>query len=449
MTIKVQVLAVALLVALTVVMTAVGLRELSVFGMEKMTQQAEAAVGSARFALEQRGAPAVVDGQLVFGDLVVNNNSALIDAMAAAVDLPVVTVFQLVDGRFVRIATTARDANGQRSVGTPLQGPAAEAMQRGVNYTGLNPIQGRDHIASYQLVRDANQRVIGAVGVARPIEDLEAAQARNTTTFALVGFGALVVAVMVLTLYLWPIGKTIGAVSQAIERLARRDMTMLTDSLGRVANGDVQAALHCESTPVANRRQDEIGRLADAYNLMVANLRQTEESYRSMTVYLRDMASAARTIATGDLAVTVTPRSSDDVLGTAFVQMGAYLAEMADAAERIARGDLSQTVELQSAADALGAAFRSMQDSLRDLVVEVQQVANDVARGSEQLASASQQSASVVGQVSQAMQGVSAGAQNQSNAAQVATNAAEAVGEGARSVASRTAVASRAGDRVR
>ena len=67
-----------------------------------------------------------------------------------------------------------------------------------------------------------------------------------------------------------------------------------------IAEGDV-------NQQVGITRRDEIGDLADAF--------------RSMIVYLQEMASAADLLAQGDLAADVTPRSGKDRLGNAFRQI--------------------------------------------------------------------------------------------------------------------------------
>ena len=57
---------------------------------------------------------------------------------------------------------------------------------------------------------------------------------------------------------------------------------------------------------VDSNRQDEVGELA--------------RTFSSMVTYLREMAAVSESIAGGDLAVEVRPRSPRDTLGNAFVQ---------------------------------------------------------------------------------------------------------------------------------
>src|SRR5256714_13525152 len=83
---------------------------------------------------DQKGLPAIVHGQLVFGRWVANHDYSLVDAVRHATGATA-SIFQLRDdGTLVRVATNIKTANGQRAVGTILQGPAAAAFARGRNY---------------------------------------------------------------------------------------------------------------------------------------------------------------------------------------------------------------------------------------------------------------------------------------------------------------------------
>jgi methyl-accepting chemotaxis protein len=83
---------------------------------------------------------------------------------------------------------------------------------------------------------------------------------------------------------------------------------------------------------------------------------------------LRQLLSAARGIAEGDVEQTVDVKSRDELGETAeaFRAMIAYLEEMAEAARRIAAGDLAVDVRAKSDRDALGTAFSAMSVELRD-----------------------------------------------------------------------------------
>ncbi|HST40774.1 MAG TPA: methyl-accepting chemotaxis protein, partial [Conexibacter sp.] len=83
---------------------------------------------------------------------------------------------------------------------------------------------------------------------------------------------------------------------------------------------------------------------------------------------VRQMLTAARGIAVGDVQQTVEIKSRDEIgeTGEAFRAMIAYLSETADAARRISEGDLAVDVQPKSDRDALGHAFAEMGGRLRE-----------------------------------------------------------------------------------
>ncbi|HEY4278935.1 MAG TPA: methyl-accepting chemotaxis protein [Conexibacter sp.] len=83
---------------------------------------------------------------------------------------------------------------------------------------------------------------------------------------------------------------------------------------------------------------------------------------------VRQLVKAARGIAKGDIEQRIDIRSRDEIgeAGEAFREMVAYLEEAAGAARSIAAGDLAVEVEPKSDRDALGHAFREMSVQLRD-----------------------------------------------------------------------------------
>jgi methyl-accepting chemotaxis protein len=111
--------------------------------------------------------------------------------------------------------------------------------------------------------------------------------------------------------------------------------------------------------------------------------------------------SHARQISSGDLAIgeaTNSALNSDDEIGEldrCFAEMVAYLREMAGHSEAIAAGNLAIEVTPRSSEDALGHAFVRMRAGLENLVRESRESATDVASSSSQLAGASERLAKV------------------------------------------------------
>ena len=107
----------------------------------------------------------------------------------------------------------------------------------------------------------------------------------------------------------------------------------------------------------------------------------------------------------GDLNHTIDVQGTDEIgdLARTFESMVTYLREMATVSESIAGGNLALEVTPRSANDTLGNAFSRMIDGLRGLVRSVRDAASQVASASSQVAGASDESAKISLQTSSAI----------------------------------------------
>jgi methyl-accepting chemotaxis protein len=129
-------------------------------------------------------------------------------------------------------------------------------------------------------------------------------------------------------------------------------------------------------------RNDEIGALATTFNNMVA--------------YLKEMASVSMSVAEGDLAVEVVPRSKRDTLGNAFLRMSHGLQELVrttrDSAGQVSAGsnqvagaaDESAKVSVQasSAIEEVTSTMHEMSINVQNVVKNTQVQASSVAETS-------------------------------------------------------------------
>jgi methyl-accepting chemotaxis protein len=122
-----------------------------------------------------------------------------------------------------------------------------------------------------------------------------------------------------------------------------------------------------------------------------------------LSSYMDEMARHAGAIASGDLAVRVTPRSPADRFGNAFTGMVSYLAEMAAAADRIAAGDLTGHVSPRSDRDSFALAFAAMNDALSRVMRELQSTAEIVAQASNAVSASAQKLSDSTGSAASAV----------------------------------------------
>ncbi|HMQ55520.1 MAG TPA: methyl-accepting chemotaxis protein, partial [Anaerolineae bacterium] len=179
----------------------------------------------------------------------------------------------------------------------------------------------------------------------------------------------------------------IGAISVAAFFIARsisRPLVAVSQVAARLAEGDVDQE-------VTVRRQDEIGRLADAFRQMIS--------------YQRQMAAGAEQLAQGDLRVKIAPQSERDVLGHAFNRM---ITSLCDVIGQLA----DNAIKVNTASNQLTA----IADQTNQATQHISGIVGQVTQGTRQQTQAVDHTATTIVQVSQAVDDVARGAQGQAKA---------------------------------
>ena len=125
-----------------------------------------------------------------------------------------------------------------------------------------------------------------------------------------------------------------------------------------IATGDVQV-------DIPRLSNDEFGALSQSLGRMVASF--------------REITSASKAIAHGDLSHEFVPRSPHDVLGHALQNMSDYLKKIATLVAAVASGDLTVTAQLRSEKDVFGQAIRIMKDGLQAHLIRIRHCAEQIA----------------------------------------------------------------------
>jgi two-component system NtrC family sensor kinase len=210
-------------------------------------------------------APVVDDSGVLLGvltgGLLFNRNYDLVDRVKEIVfkgdkykghDIGTATLFQ----DDLRIATNVLDSQGQRAVGTRVSREVKEAvLDRGETYVGRAFVVTAWYITAYRPIHDVSGRTVGMLYVGmleRPYIDL-----RNRVMATFVGIAALCVLLL------------LALLSFAARRITR-PLAVMVDAAGKIASGDLDHMVPVES-------QDEIGRLARAFNRMIDELSLAHE----------------------------------------------------------------------------------------------------------------------------------------------------------------------------
>jgi len=231
--------------------------------------------------------------------LMINNDQRVVDTITRIVyDREVkgaATVF-LGD---VRIATSVRDAAGDRATGTLMSAAVADdVLGQGRPWSDRAFVLNDWFISAYEPIRDPDDRVVGALYVGMPERPFLNIRSRLNLVFTAV---LLFVSLIGVTLSTW------------ISRRLARPVRALAEGARRIAAGE-----HIE--PIVASTRDEIGLLADEFNTMnreVNSLRNTleqkvterttqlEEKNQLLLETQRELARAERLSGLGLLAAGV------------------------------------------------------------------------------------------------------------------------------------------------
>jgi methyl-accepting chemotaxis protein len=171
----------------------------------------------------------------------------------------------------------------------------------------------------------------------------------------------------------------------------------------------------------------------------------------AMTRSVARMVGTADAIAEGDLEQDLDVRSRDEIgaLAQAFERMVAYLREAADAAGRIASGDLSVEHAPRSERDVFGSAFTSMAGQLRALVGRLSGSAARLGVASQQMAGTSEEAGRAIGEIATAMEGMASGAREQVDTVERTRALAEEMAGASRASADQVVATQRSAEEAR
>src|SRR3954463_855506 len=161
-------------------------------------------------------------GQLRLGDTAFAGQEALVDDPARSVR-GVATIFSGDE----RVATSLRNSDGSRAVGTRLAYPAVREriFQQGALYRGQADILGKHYLTIYDPVRDSSGQVVGILFVGLPSAELDAAKAD-------VVLQGTLAAIILLLLF--------ACVSSLVMSRSLRPLDQFAAAMRRMADGDLQ-----------------------------------------------------------------------------------------------------------------------------------------------------------------------------------------------------------------
>ena len=268
------------------------------------------------------------------GTLRVNDNDFQVDYYAKLTGNNV-TFFE----GATRVATSFKDSNGNRMIGTEASEAVQEAvLNKGELYTGMAEVDGKNYLAAYKPLKDANGEIVGMLYMGIPTASLAALQSRFVYTMV----GAVAVMLLIFGVVISIAAKKgvapIRKVEETLEMMADGDLTVPdvqidgTDEIASLANSmnKTKDKLRKLLQVISNSAQQ----VAASSQQLTASADQTSESITNVANNIVSMAGAVseQTNVLGDMRDKAGDmgRQMDDVLAKSNV--------MQQAAENSRRG---------------------------------------------------------------------------------------------------------------
>ena len=288
------------------------------------------------------------DGKLYKGDHRFGDNQVVADKLGEICQGHV-TFF----AEDVSVSTNLKKANGERNVGTKASAEVADIVIKGnKEHSGMVAIDGIDYLGAYVPLRNASGQAIGMlfVGIGSYVMN----DVRHQFLMVTVVASILVILILSVLSYV-AIGRSLKPIED------------LTESLGRIAKGDLRVADLDES------REDEIGILAHSANAMKNRLREV----------MSNVSRSAETVAASLEQLTASTQETLESIThvaqntTSLAEGAAEQKDTADAVAAIRQGN-ENVDEGASVVASSGEAFRTVAENFTELGRNIRLASDEV-----------------------------------------------------------------------
>ncbi len=310
--------------------------------------------------MKEEGVLRGADGQAIDGQY------EYLDRLSESMGV-VATVFARDGSNFVRAITSIKDAQGQRIIGTELDtsGPAYAAISGGNSYYGEAAIVGAQYMTAYSPIYDGDSRIIGIYFVGVPMEEADSVLAAGMTStirsMLLLSVGVLALAILVA----YFISSSIARPIQAVTGVAQQ-----------IAEGRFDVSLSVKS-------KDEIGRLAKAFNLTIAQL----VNYQG---YIDEISDVLHKVSQGDMQAELRReyagqfKKLKDNMEALLSNLNATLLQIGQSAAQVDGG----AGQIAQSAQALSQGATEQASSVEELFASIAEIAQQVKQNAEDANSA-------------------------------------------------------------
>jgi methyl-accepting chemotaxis protein len=387
----------------------------------------------------------VVDGKMYLtkdgNRFAINDDTAFVDEVMVLTDGPA-TIFMKDGAGAIRIATSVRDTDGRRVVGTRISQEVYDQVIRdGKQYVGRAWVVDRWFVTAYEPIRDIQGAIVGSYCTGVPEQNDLLREALLQQKIGATGYIYAIDSKGVLKVHPAKEGENISKYDFIKEMIANGP-NLAEDEIATIIYPWVNSELgetDARDKIVAYtyfKEWDWIIGAGSYLDEFTAPAKQVQNAIlllgliclgistflgyvlaRSITRPIIKLSQVAGEVASGDVSRTITITSKDEVgvLAGSFNSMIEYLQSAAKAAERIANNDLTVSIEPRSSKDVFGQSFKRMVANLSSMIKqlsanaqELVSAATEIASTSEQMSRGSRDQSDQVDQVSSAVEEMSA-----------------------------------------
>ncbi len=250
--------------------------------------------------LQKGGDLKIVDGRLLAGSYVINNNFELPDKLKELMG-GTATIFM----GDVRVSTNVLKEDGGRAVGTKLQGPAYDAIfKEGKPYRGEAKILGVPYFTAYDPIRNDKGETIGALYVGLPKSEFFAVLDKMKLEVAGLTLLIMALASLCCGFLINRMFRPLGSVIELLNKVARGDLTVRCN----ITSSDELGALAAQVNTMAANLEKTLGQVAQCSSQVAAAAGQLYSTSEQMATGAEQVAAQTGTVATAgeEMAMTST-----------------------------------------------------------------------------------------------------------------------------------------------
>lgn len=371
----------------------------------------------ARDLLYTKGSASIVNGNMIVGDYVVNNDQSIVDSIKSKTNADA-SIFRVNDVSATRISTTTINDDGSRALGSTVSSDVYDiVVKKSQTYTGRAEVLGEWTLAIYEPIKNSEGKIIGILAIAVPEETyrLQIEEQMDTITFGETGYMYVMDSTGKLAIHPTKEGESLYAEDFAKEMIANKEGTIIYNWEGRdkmmsytyyePADWIIASGTYIDEfeAPVVAIRNGIIGVVAvfiilgSAFALIIN---------RSIAGGINSMVKDFKQISSDALEGKIDTRASTDV-GVDFVAIPTGLNEILKSLT-----DVISTVSIN--ANNIAVTAEAMSTSIEETTAASEQIAqtvNELAKGSQDQSSKTENVAHAMTDMTKTVQDVAANSQ--------------------------------------